>query len=51
MYKITKHSNHQSPHENGLADALRQCSLLPLVSKLIPTPNAESLQQLPLQGN
>lgn len=48
MYKITKHNNHQSTHENGLC---RQYSLLPLVSKLNPTQNAESLQQLPLKGN
>lgn len=48
MYKITKHNNHQSTHENGLR---RQYSLLPLVSKLNPTQNAESLQQLPLKGN
>lgn len=48
MYKITKHNNHQSTHENGLR---RQYSLLPLVSKFNPTQNAESLQQLPLKGN
>lgn len=48
MYKIMKHNNHQSTHENGLR---RQYSLLPLVSKLNPTQNAKSLQQLPLKGN